>query len=254
MHLLLLLTGCSVTDAWLAPGDDGDGLVSLAGYVYSSPFPESTDAIITGDAQVEFFDLDGGSLAVAEEPFADDYPGYWRARLPPDTDYQLRIDGGEGTRPALWRGVSPPSSGFWPATAPVLEADQRAAVFGWDAALVDEFFASVGESEAISVDDLDDGESSHLWGGPANPDAVRGDSLRVVDGDGDEVAVYAYVIDPATLTLSRTSGSPVHYFVALNLAPGDISVAIDGADGGVAEATWRAEGGEVIAPWFFEEP
>ena len=44
------------------------------------------------------------------------------------------------------------------------------------------------------------------------------------------------------------------YFMAFNLAPGEIVVQVIGESGEVAETTYRASAGEVVSAWWFEVP
>lgn len=251
---IALLGGCAQIEGLLFDVREEPTEVSLSGYIYRGPFPDAEDPVISGEgASLEFLDEEGELLASAEEIYPETYPGYWQAILPPDAPFSLRIDGGGDCYPALWLGRSPPRDGLFPADAPA-GSGTRAGVFGWPTALVDPFFESVAVAEGVTVEPLDDGQLAHLWGGPLDPDAIRGDRIYVQDGDGDEATVFAYAIDDATGSLVRTAAAPVHYFLAFNLAPGDITVSFEDDAGQVAVSTYTAAGGEIVAPWFFRGP
>lgn len=251
--LLLPLLACATVEGYFHEVREDPETVALSGYLYRTISPDTEDPVVVGDALVEFTALDGGLLSAGEELYPNRYPGYWGADLPPNTEYELRVDQGEGSYPALWRGRSPVGDGFWPGSGALLEEDQRAGVFGWQKDQVDGFFASVAEAEGVTIQALDDGQVVHVWGGPNSPDLVRGDGFQVIGGDGESAQVYTYGFDAISGELARTAGSPVHYILAFNLAPGEVVVAYED-DQGRAETTYNALGGDLLAPWFFEGP
>lgn len=252
--LFLLLAGCDWVQGVVFDVHTSSGAAQLTGYVYRGPFPDAENSVVTGDAaSLDFYDLGGEILASAEEQYPSTYPGYWRVELPVETDYQLVISDPDYGYPALWRGKSPPESGLFPPSASV-GTGTRAGLFGWPASTVDPFFESVAVAEGVEIESLDPGTLVHLWGGPADRESIRGDRIHVVDGSGQEATVFAYAIDEDASALVRTAGSPVDYFLAFNLAPGDIVVSFEDESGQIASTTYAAVGGEIVAPWFFRGP
>lgn len=250
MLTLLLLPACELVEPFLYEVRTDPEEVSLSGYLYNGPYPDAEDPVITGsEAAVTALDPADGVTVIAEgeEPYPDTYPGYWSLTFAPEQEFLLRIEGGPEHYPALWAGRAPPGNGLFPSTAEV-GAQQRAGVFGWPMELVDGLFAEIAASEGVDLQDLAEGEICHLWGGPFDPEAVRGDQLAVEGGDGEPATVFAYTLDADSGALVRTTAGPVYYFFAFNLAPGEVWVELDGE----ASTAYIAEGGDLISPWFFQ--
>ncbi|MCB9744944.1 MAG: hypothetical protein H6741_29180 [Alphaproteobacteria bacterium] len=249
--LLLTLLACELVEPFLHEVREAPTEVSITGYLYNGPFPDADDIVITGEeAVVRALDPEDGVslLFEGQELYPETYPGYWGLVLEPEQPYLLRIDGGPGHYPALWSGVAPPGDGLFPSEAAVGDS-LRTGIFGWPQDFVDAFFAQLAESEGVEIQDLALGEVCHLWGGPADPEAVRGDRITVEGGDGQPATVFAYTVDEETGGLVRTSDGPVYYFLAFNLAPGEVLVRFDGD--AAATTLYPAEGGDLIAPWYF---
>ncbi|HJN75229.1 MAG TPA: hypothetical protein QGF58_14975 [Myxococcota bacterium] len=207
--------------------------VTVQGWVYDSPLAGEGEVISTGS--VTYLDNNLVELTEAEQPFPS-YPGYWRATIPADEEYNLVIDGGEGYHPAIWRGRAPTGDA------------QSFPVFGFRSEQVDTFFEDL---EAVTGVDVHVGTEDlvHVWGSPNDPESVSGDEIGVY-ANGGAGGVLAFAVNDEGV-LEQTVDSPVHYFFAFNLEPGEIVVAFD-QDGVVTEEAYATVGGDIVAPWYFE--
>lgn len=221
--MILLLLAC--TDE-RGPRDPSDP-VEFDGYVFAGPTDQETQ--LTGGTVV--FTPDGGEPVEAEQPYVDDYPGYWRADLPAGVPYSLRIVGNTGY-PAVWRGTAPQADGSW----------FSGALFGADTDQVDTFLDSLDLPVTVSVQPLGEGAFAHLWGYPWD---AEGWDCALVTVNG--VRPLCYLQDPTTGFTSRVDSGPLSYFVALNLPPG--AVVVDSGLGG--QETYVAEGGDMVYAFWF---
>jgi len=237
--MLLLLLSCDALDPFLQEVREPVTEVSYAGTVLASTFDFETPF---SGGTMTWLDLDGGVLADGEEPNPTDSPGYWTAVLPPEEEYVLRADGGEGYYPAVVRGRSPGGNGLW----------FTGALFGWPMALTDPYFTDTAIQIGVTLEPLTDGQVAYLWGA-VHPDAVEtfeGGRMTVIDGDGRETRASALVVEEDG-SFSLTDTPPADYFLAFNLAPGDITVLYDGAAGTVETLYPDVQGGDIVTPWFY---
>lgn len=208
------------------PRDPGD-VVEYDGYLYAGPDASSETLLATGTVR---FRLDGGAEVLAEQPFAEDSPGYWRAELPASTPFALRVES-EGAYPAVWRGVSPAADGSW----------YSGALFGGSKAEVDAWFATFG----IGVDPVAWGQSVQVWGAPWDAEAWDCAAVRV---NGAPVACFAQ--DAATGTTVPVQSGAFTWFVATGLEPG--GTLVESGLGG--QELYDAVAGDLVyAFWFLGE-
>src|SRR5688500_5137103 len=85
-------------------------VVDYTGWIYAGP--TSQEATFAGGAATFTFDDPEVEPVEAEEPYPDDYPGYWNAEVPGGERYTLRLEQ-EGYYPAIWRGTTPTNPGGW---------------------------------------------------------------------------------------------------------------------------------------------
>jgi len=225
---MLLLTGCvSLTPSTEAPTE-----VSVQGWISQSPLAAEDEVMATGE--VTYFDLNLIELTAAEQPFQN-YPGYWRATLPADEEYNLVVDGGDGYYPALYRGRAP--------TGDALSFP----IFGFNAAQIDPFFESL--EEVIGVDiHIGTEDLVHVWG-TVDPDyAVAGSEIAVYSNDA-AVGVFPFFINDDGV-LEQSVDDDADYFFAFNLAPGRVTVAFE-EDGVVTEERYDCLGGEIVSAAYF---
>ncbi len=221
--MLFLLLAC--TDE-RGPRDPSD-VVELDGYVYAGP--TDPDVQLTGGTLT--FTPEGAEPIAAEQPFVDDYPGYWRADVPASVPYSLRIVGNTGY-PAVWRGTAPAADGSW----------FSGALFGADTDQVDTFLAGLELPTTITPAPLGEGEFAHVWGYPW---VAEGWDCALVSVNGEPA--ICYLQDPTTGYTSRVDAGPFTYFVSLNLLPGEVVV-----DSGIGGAeTYMAEGGDMVFAFWF---
>ncbi len=208
------------------PRDPSD-VVEYDGYLFAGPTDQEVQ--LTGGSVV--FTPDEGEAVEAEQPFVDDYPGYWRASLPPSAPFALRIVGNTGY-PAVWRGVSPGADGSW----------FSGALFGGDTEQVDAFLGALDLPATITVAPLNEGAYAHVWGYPW---VAAGWDCALVTVNG--ARPLCYLQDPETGFVSRVDSGAFTYFVGLNVPPG--AVVVDSGIGGVE--TYVAEGGDMVYAFWF---
>ena len=240
--ILLLLMSCEALESFeflLYEVRQPVTEVSYAGSVLASTFDFETP--FTGGTMT-WLDMDGAELAVGEEPDPTNNPGYWTAVLPPETEFVLRVDGGEGYYPAVARGLSPAGNGLW----------FTGALFGWPAELTDPYFVDTALQLGVTLEPLVDGQVAYLWGAvhPDSIDVFEGGRLTVIDGDGEEAPVSAWIVDESGVFVP-TDVPPADYFLAYNLAPGDVTVLYDGDDDTIETLYPDVQGGDVVTPWFY---
>lgn len=224
---MLLLLACA------APSDKIVTDVTIQGWIYDSPLAAEGDVVSTGT--VTFLDQALVETARAEQPFPD-FPGYWRATLPPGDDYTVVIDGGEGYYPAIWKGRAPTGDGLlFP-------------MHGWRADQVDPFFESLEEGVGLDIH-IGTEALVHVWGATLDRDSVHAGDISVLS-NGGAGGVLEFVVEDGALAEAEPGG-PVDYFFAFNLEPGEITVVLD-QDGVITEEFYGAQGGDIVAPWYFQ--
>jgi hypothetical protein len=161
--------------------------------------------------------------------------------VPPTTPVALHL-AAEGVLPTVWRGTTPSALGYW----------YTGALFAYDEATWLPFFEQFDGQGGVSVEPLGD-EICWLWGVPLDPEAWAGASIEILDGEGQSATVLAYHASDEGL-LSLTTSEPVHYIMAFDLAPGDVTMQVTTADGRSFEERWPAWPGEVISAWYLALP
>jgi len=226
--LLLALTGCELLTPYLEEVREDPVEVLYGGSVLQGA--PTGDNEVMSEGTVRFFSLDGSLLAEAEQPYSTS-PGFWRALLPVDYPYTLRIKA-EDSYPAVWRATTPSQTGVW----------FTGAVFSWPHDQVDPFFEVLAENIGTEIADLKTEDVVHVWGQTTNPEAATLADWPVRDGVGKRPDVYGYeILEDGSM--QRTEQAPMHYVFAFNLAPGDIEV---------AGVTYSAEAGDLITAWWYE--
>ncbi len=203
--------------------------------------PSGPDVPLMEEGVLTFEDPQSGeTIALGEQPYASSL-GVWRAVLEPGIDFQLRVES-EGAYPALWRGRAPEQDGLW----------YTGALFSWPEEVWGGFIEQLAGLEEAPLD-LRTEDVVHLWGVPVDKDlatqALGPDRVVVIDGEGVEADVVLVGAGEA----EEGQDAPT-YFMAFNLAPGEIVVQVTGESGDVAETTYRARAGEVVSAWWFEVP
>lgn len=196
--------------------------VTYGGYVYASP---DTEGELLEVGKLEYT-LPGPVLKPAEQPYPDDYPGYWWALLPASSPFELRITG-EGLYPTLWAGQVPASDASW----------FSGTLFGGQKEWIDDLFAQV----APDAGKLSEG-AIHLWGIPYDPEAWRCEQVRV-----QAAPVLCFALDPETGTLLPVEQGSFDWFFAVDLEEGEVEV--DSGIGGTYRYT-ALPGDLVMALWF----
>lgn len=245
MTALLVLTACTPLTGWLFPDTGLPDEVALSGWVYTSPAPGSAEDVLTGGALT--FTAPDGAWLVEGEP-SQRNPGYWGGLLPPDEEFVLRVEGGEGFYPALWRGRSPARDGYWTGQAVAVEGAPWPgyALFGLERAFTDGVFTALAASFGVDVPALTD-DTVHVWGAMATPGAAAGLEVGATCGDGVYQPALTLDLDPTTLAITRSEGGPVTWFFVFGCAAGAVEVSAGGAS-----SVFPTRGGEIVTPWFFE--
>ncbi len=229
---LLLLAGCGT---WIFDDDsEAASSVNWYGSIIDGPYTGENGVLSGGDVLVD--DLDGERLAEGTEPYSDT-PGYWKLQVPPGEPVAIHL-AGEEQLPAVWRGTTPTSTGYW----------YTGALFSYHEETWLPFFEDLEGQQGVSIEPLGE-DSCWLWGAPYDPDAWAGAEIELLDGEGEPAVVLAYTLTEDDL-LVLTSDEPVYYFFAFNMAPGDVTLSVQAADGRSLEETWPAWGGEVVSAWY----
>lgn len=251
MLLLATLSGCQ----FLVEIREPPAQVSFGGTIYDGVPTGGEDVVLTSGT-VDFMSPDvdlslpmalliaDGAWWPASQPFPSS-PGYWQAALPPDTPVVTRIET-ESSYPSVFAGRTPTWDGYWFAGV----------LFSWDRAYTSEFLGGLADQLSVGLADLDDGEAVHLWGVVRDDEAaarLEGRKITVLDGAGDEARVFSFELTEDGY-LSENLGAPVHYFFALNLAPGDIQLTLEGPSGDSETEHYPTRGGDMIGAWWLGVP
>ncbi len=251
MSLLLTLSACQfLVEIREVPTD-----VEFGGVVYNGVVTGEDDERLTEgtvDFMVPTVDLgedrqaliDNEKLWEASQPYSSS-PGYWEVTLPAEIELVVRLET-EGSYPSVFAGESPAWTGFWYAGV----------LFSWDREYTAGFLEDLADQLGVSLDDLDDGESVHLWGVVRDDDEAQrleGRHITVTDGAGEEAQIHAFELTEDGV-LAENLGAPVHYFFALNLAPGDIQLRLEGSGGGTVTEHYPTLGGDMIGAWWLGVP
>lgn len=226
--LLMAAIGCVALD----DGAEAD-LVLWSGTVYEDPYLGAEPAGLVGGGLVAV-DLGDTELAAGVE--SESTPGSYSIEVPSGVDLALRVTGPSHV-PTVFRGRAPTSRGIW----------FNGALFGRQADPLLSFLDGVELPDGGAPADLADGDRAHLWVEPAEPGALAGGTIDLVDGDGDPGDVIALTTAPDGSLVLATPGDAVTLILGLDLAPGDITIGLTAADGRTAETTWPARGGDLLA-------
>lgn len=226
--LLMASIGCVALD------DSTAGtLVLWSGTVFEDPYLGAEAAGLT-DGGLVAVDLADAELAIGAE--SDSTAGAYSIEVPPGVELALRITGPAHV-PTVFRGRAPTSRGIW----------FNGALFARQTAPLLSFFDGIELAEGAAPADLSDGEFVHLWVEPAEPEALAGGTIDLVDGDGAPGAVVALTTAPDGSLVEATEEDAITLILGLDLAPGDITLGLEAADGRSAETTWPARGGDLLA-------
>lgn len=226
--LLPIALGCVNLDAGTA-----SDTILWSGTVLDDPYLGEDPAGLEGGALVAV-DLDDLEIATGTE--AEDSPGSFSIEVPPGVDLAMRVTG-PSHAPTVFRGRSPGARGLW----------FNGALFGRRALPLQSFLDGIERADGTTPAALSAGELVHLWVEPAEPEALVGADLSLVDGSGlpGELVPLTTAEDGA-LTAAGPD-DPVTLLLGLDLSPGDITLGIVAADGRTAETTWPARGGDLLA-------
>ena len=215
--------------------DDGTATeqVLWSGTILEDPYLGAEATGLAGGGLVAV-DLDHDELADGAE--AESSPGSYSVELPPGVPVAMRVSGPLHVS-TVFRGRSPASRGIW----------FNGALFARQAAPLQAFLDGVSLPGGGTPAALEDGERAHLWVEPAEPDAMRGGTIALVDGAGDPGAVLALTTAPDGSLVEATDDDAITLILGLDLAPGDVTLGLTAADGRVAETTWPARGGDLLA-------
>ncbi len=238
LAMLPLVTICACGSWIIEEASEGDGNVNWYGTVLDGPYT-GDNGVFTG-GELLAYDLAGDYLAEGTEPDPDS-PGYWKLKVPADTPVALHLSA-EGMLPTVWRGTTPGTMGYW----------YTGALFAYDAELWQPFFEQFDGQSGVEIQPLSD-QSCWLWGAPLDPEAWVGADIQIVDGEGEPATVLAYHLNDDGL-LEQTRTQSITYFLAFNLAPGDITLSVQATDGRAFDETWPAWGGEVVTAWYVALP
>lgn len=233
--LLLALTGC----AYLVEQRDVPDQVEWSGYVYAGVPVD--DGPLLEDGAIDILDRDGAPLDDAEaRQDYEDALGYWTLDVPVDTEIALRLSGAD-VLPTLWLGTTPTGRGYW----------LNGALFARSAEETTALFDALEADLGLAPQELSDGAIAHLIGQPWDREAVAGATWSATDGAGAAADVVLLVADEDG-ALSDAGAGPVDVVIALNLAPGTVSLQVDATDGRAARAEWPAQGGDLVSAMWFQ--
>lgn len=214
---LILLSLLGACEEAAAPSDE----VSWGGWVYV----DQDDEQVLTDGAVAFWPEGAVEAVAAEQPYLEDFPGYWEVTLSPGVAVNVRVSGGT-ERGTWWAGDSPTARGNWFGGALFAVTD------AWLLNVLD----ALGEDEDVWLAAAADGVL--VLGYPANAALVCGDVSI-----GAEPPL-CWSVDEQGVTTPGAGEDAVTWFLAL-AEPGEVVVAVGGA-----EERWTAEAGEVILPWY----
>lgn len=214
LFLLTLLAACEEA---AAPSDE----VSWSGWVYV----DQDDEHVLTEGAAEFWPEGAEEPVAAEQPYIDDYPGYWEVFLSPGVPANVHLTGA-AERGTWWAGDAPTARGNW----------FGGALFAVTDAWLRDVFDALGEDEDAWL--AASAEGVVVLGYPA--DSELGCAQLTV---GAEVPL-CWSVDEAGVIAPAAADTAVTWFLAL-AEPGEVVVGMAGA-----EERWTAEAGEVILPWY----
>jgi len=217
--VLGLLLACAEPEA-----ESGD--VSWSGWVYLDQDSEQPLA----DGSVEFWLAGASEPILAEQPYADDYPGYWAVVLPAGEAVNVRVSA-TGARSTWWAGNAPTADGSW----------FGGALFAATQSWIDTVFTSLGEDPDYWAPVFDE-PAGIVLGYPANSEVRCGD-----------IALWAPLVELGvvcwTLTADGTiapgADSDVAAWFAAAVPEGAVLLGV-----GSAREAWEVAEGELVLPWY----
>lgn len=229
--LIIGLLGCG---AERGPQEAPEGDISYSGYILASPDAENE---VFDAGTVDFTLEDGteeGMVVAATQTYPEQYPGYWEATLPPESRFQLRLEG-EGSYPSVWLGQTPATAGTW----------LSGVLFAAETTYMDSIFALVSR-RATPIDP----DSVQVWGIPSDADGWLCEKI-VATGTSDGLTVSGNVTclvfsEDGTSATPVTSGA-LDWFFVTGLPPGEIEVSYEDSKGFFSST----EAGDIVmALWF----
>lgn len=205
-------------------------LVSWSGQVLDGPYTGENSFFTDGEFLVE--DLEGKILADPVET----KEGTWRINVPPEQDLVIRLNH-EKMIPALWRGKAPPQNGMW----------FTGALFAYSSETWASYFEQFEDEIGLSWRDLDQ-SNNWFWGSPLEPEIWAGAEISLIDGESNNVSFKCYTVEDNNLVVANNG--PIHYIMAFDLVPGDITLSVHTTDGSSLTETWPSVGGEIITAWY----
>ena len=246
LPIALLLSGCQYLEEVRTDPTE----VSWGGYVYAY-LSESSEAVVLSELSEELaitapalsmVDLTDTTLLDATQPFTDS-PGYWRFDdAPVGEEIAIRVEGDDMT-PSVWRGVVPSGTATW----------LSGALYTYETAIYDEFFASIDGFQGASFASLASSETALLWGEPLTPEDWAGASITVIDGDGVSADVLTLAYDDTGALVDAADGA-VDLFLAPGLAPGIVTLEVLTAAGSVATTEYPARAGDLLSAVYYALP
>jgi len=238
--LIVFSSGCIV----LSEEVESDSTVSWSGYVLQEFADTEPDVFTNGTLSI--LTTDGESISDGDQPW-EDSPGFWSVDVPADTEVAIRIVGDPEAEfpaaPTVWRGNSPPSSGYW----------FNGSLFVKETSIVDDMLSSISSAPGTNATPLSDGTTAVLWGEPMEPEEWAGAEIAVTDADGASGRVRSFVIDDDG-ALSAAGNGPVDLFISYNLPPGPTTLHVTTAEGVMVETTWPAEAGDLLSAIYYALP
>lgn len=219
---MLLLPACTVS---LATETD-DGVVAWSGFVFSSPAVSEETYFGAGSLA---FGADGAEPIAGEQPYAEDYPGYWAVELPPSVPVVVSL-ASDTAWPTIWHGVTPGTDGRW----------LSGALFAADVAYLTELFAALPFAMGTTPSDLGESGLVHVWGSPADTGWDCAD-VRVAD----TIPTCFAIAEDGSVT--RVNSGEFDWFFAVDVPPGEIVV----SSGLGAEAAYNAAAGSFVMAHYF---
>jgi hypothetical protein len=238
--MIFLLLAC----AGLFTTEDSSDLETWSGYTYQQTLEKDNGLTLMSEGSLALEDIHGEEITVATQPYSD-APYYWEFELEPEwlsQESQIRIQGNpETTLPMLWKSKMPSTTGSW----------LSGALYTQEISFTESYFSTF-LPEDLSID-LTDNSLAHLWGQPLIPGDWADVSIRVFNGDNEEVDVYSYhLLENGAISDNTSTG--VTWFFAWNIPTGVIRLEVETIEGNLIQTSYYSQGGEILSAHFYALP
>ncbi|MEC8277009.1 MAG: hypothetical protein VX026_04805 [Myxococcota bacterium] len=210
------------------------------GYLYQR-FADTEELLPVDNATLTLTYSEQNETISAFQPY-EDTQGYWQFELydAAPEEMQIRIET-PNSSPMLWRGQTPASQSIW------------LNLFTHHDDYNSLFFEQINTFITDEIQELSQGEVSHLWGTPLTPDDwIGGEAQTIHVDDNSSHQVFFFGLDEnlELVLLEQPLISPPLYFFSPNIPPGQVLFEFESPTA-YGQTDYSTNGGEILSAMYY---